>query len=272
MNIHKTLVNVAFIGMTLFMTACDSVFDVHPYDVNIRGERGINAKQMARIEAATLGKDTIRLAFISDSHKRYNHLSDMVNDINRRDSIDFVVHCGDITDCGTTREMEWTRDYMLKLKKPFVVLLGNHDCLGTGNVAYEAIFGKPDFSFIAGGVKFVCLNTNAFEYDYSEAVPNFDFMEQEVTARADEFNRTVMCMHAAPFSEQFNNNVVKPFNGYAMKFPNLMFCLYGHGHHTEQHDFFGNGVIYYQVASVSKRQYYIFTITPNDYHYEIVCI
>lgn len=41
-----------------------------------------------------------------------------------------------------------------------------------------------------------------------------------MTSRADEFSRTVMCMHAAPYSEQFNNNVAKVFNYYVMRFPN----------------------------------------------------
>ena len=254
----------------LALAGCDTVFDVHPYDVHIRGEKGINAKNIALIENATLDKDTIRLAFISDSHKYYNGLQDIIKDINRRDTIDFVVHCGDITDCGSTREYEWARDNIARLNKPYVVLLGNHDCLGTGNEVYERMFGDPDFSFIAGRVKFVCLNTNAIEYDYSRPVPNFDFMEQEMTPRADEFSRTVMCMHAAPYSEQFNNNVAKVFNYYVMRFPEPIFCLYGHGHHTEQHDIYGNGLMYYQVGSVQKHKYYIFTITPKGYSYEII--
>lgn len=254
----------------LALAGCDTVFDVHPYDVHIRGEKNLNAKGVAAIEAATLGKDTLRLAFISDSHRNYNELRDMVADINRRDTIDFVVHGGDVTDYGTTREYEWARDNLARLRKPYVALLGNHDCLGTGNAAYESIFGQPDFSFIAGRVKFVCLNTNAIEYDYSRPVPNFDFMEQEMTARGDEFDRTVVCMHAAPYSEQFNNNVAKVFNYYVMRFPQPLFCLYGHGHHTEQHDIYGNGLIYYEVGNAQKRKYYIFTITPNGYSYEIV--
>lgn len=141
----------------LALAGCDTVFDVHPYDVHIRGEKNLNAKGVAAIEAATLGKDTLRLAFISDSHRNYNELRDMVADINRRDSIDFVVHGGDVTDYGTTREYEWARDNLARLRKPYVVLLGNHDCLGTGNAAYESIFGQPDFSFIAGRVKLCAL-------------------------------------------------------------------------------------------------------------------
>ena len=208
---------------------------------------------------------------ISDTHQWLDDLKKEVNDINRRkDSIDFVLHCGDVTDFGATQEFQWTRDRLQKLKMPFVVLLGNHDCLGTGNQTYEVVFGKPDFSFIAGRVKFVCLNTNAIEYDYSRPVPNFDFMEEQCKADSADFDRTVICMHAAPYSEQFNNNVAKVFNYYTHQFPGLMFCLYGHGHHTKQTDMYGDGTMYYEICNAPKHQYYIFTITPKGYRYEII--
>lgn len=252
--------------------ACDTVFDVHPYDVRVNGgETDMNAKNILKIEQATKDKDTIRFAVISDSHQWYDDLEAEVKDINRRsDSIDFVIHCGDISDFGATKEMLWTRNRMAKLQMPSVVLLGNHDCLGTGNQSYEAIFGNPDFSFIAGRVKFLCLNTNAIEYDYSRPVPNFDFMEAERSADSLDFDRTVMCMHAAPYSEQFNNNVAKVFNYYIHQFPRLLFCLDGHGHHTRQEDLYDNGTIFYMTASCHFFQYYIFTVTPNDYRYETV--
>lgn len=268
MKLNAFWVSLAFVGLA--MTSCDSVFDVHPYDVNITGDRNVNAKQIVKIEDKVKSADTIRFAFISDSHQWLSDLMDEIRDINKRDSVDFVIHGGDITDFGGTQEFEWTREKMYKLNKPFVVLLGNHDCLGTGNEAYEVMYGKPDFSFIAGRVKFVCLNTNAMEYDYSMAVPNFDYMESQRTENAEDFDRTVVVMHAAPYSEQFNNNVAKVFNYYTLQFPHLMFCLYGHGHHTEQHDIYDNGVMYYEVGNAPKRQYYIFTITPTDYKYEII--
>ena len=269
MVFKKRYIAVVIAAVSL-LTACDKVFDVHPYDVNIKGEKNINAKQIALIEERTNNKETIRFAFISDTHQWFDDAKAEIRDINRRPDIDFVVHGGDITDFGATKEYLWSRDLLKTLNKPFVTLLGNHDCLGTGNQAYEVVFGNPDFSFIAGRVKFVCLNTNAIEYDYSRPVPNFDFMEEEVTKDADRFDRTVICMHAAPYSEQFNNNVAKVFNYYTLNFPHLQFCLYGHGHHTEQHDIFNNGIVYYEVANAPKRQYYIFTITPETYSYEII--
>ncbi len=268
-NIKLCLLLLSMVGVSI-LSACDKVFDIHPYDVNISGDRNVNAPNITRIETATKDKDSIRFAVISDSHQWYDDLEDAVKNINAKgDSIDFVVHLGDISDFGATQEMLWTRDRMKKLNKPFVVLLGNHDCLGTGTEAYAKIFGDSDFCFIAGRVKFVCLNTNAIEYDYSNPVPNFDFMEEERTNHAEDFDRTVVCMHAPPYSEQFNNNVAKVFNYYIHEFPKLQFCLDGHGHHFDTKDYYDNGTLFYMVASTHFRQYYIFTITTKGYSYEI---
>lgn len=252
----------------LLLTGCDTVFDVHPYDVRIKSETNLNAKNIQKIEQTVKSKDTIRFAVISDSHQWYDDLQKAVNDINsRQDSIDFVIHCGDISDFGATREMKWTRERMLKLKMPSVVLLGNHDCLGTGNQTYEAIYGDPDFSFIAGKVKFVCLNTNAIEYDYSRPVPNFDFMEAERSADSLDFDRTVVCMHAPPYSEQFNNNVAKVFNYYIHEFPRLLFCLDGHGHHTKTEDLYNNGTL-----SIWQAAYTSVNITFSPSHQRIIML
>lgn len=271
MKSRKTIKTaIALISSIILMSGCDSVFDIHPYDTRVKGTTGINAANIRRIEQMCADADTLHIAVISDSHQWYSDLEDEVNNINCRDSIDFVIHLGDITDFGSTQEYNWARERLQRLNKPYLVMQGNHDCLGTGNEVFAKMFGNNDFSFIAGRVKFVMINTNAIEYDYSEPVPDFDFLESEATKDSARFDRTVACMHAAPFSEQFNNNVVKPFAYYLSSFPNLMFCLYGHGHHSEEHDFFENGVIYYEVAASSKREYRLFTVTPTGYSNEII--
>ena len=273
-RLTKPIIKLAaiLIMTVLLLPSCDTVFDIHPYDTRITGATNINQNNIATIEKTCAGRDTVRIAFISDSHQWYNDLGAIIDDINRRDSIDFVVHLGDITDFGSTQEYLWTRKKMERLNKPYVVMQGNHDCLGTGNEVYAKMFGNNDFSFIAGRVKFIMINTNAIEYDYSEPVPDFDFLEAEATRDSALFDRSVACMHAAPYSEQFNNNVLKPFNYYVMNFPNLMFCLYGHGHQIDEHDFFNNGIIYYEVAAAKKRKYRIFTITPNGYANEVISL
>lgn len=75
-----------------------------------------------------------------------------------------------------------------RLNKPYVVLIGNHDFLGTGDQVWKKMFGTElDFSFIAARIKFICVNTNATEYDYMAAVPNFDYMQQQFHADSANF-------------------------------------------------------------------------------------
>ena len=44
------------------------MFDTHPYDVNFKSETGINIRQTAEIERRFADSDTLRVAFISDTH------------------------------------------------------------------------------------------------------------------------------------------------------------------------------------------------------------
>lgn len=250
--------------------SCDEVFDVHPYDVNFKGETGINLKQIDVIEKRFKDRDKLTVAFISDTHGWYSHICDEIDDLNSRDDIDFVIHCGDLTDSGLAMEYKRARDLLGRLQVPYVALIGNHDFLGTGSQSYEVMFGDMDFSFIAGRIKFVCLNTNATEYDFMAAVPNFDYMETEFSTDLESFDRTVIVMHAPPYSDQFNNNVCKAFRRYLDFFPGLMCCVYGHNHHVEQGEIYDDGLMFYGVDCAKNRSYRIFTFTADGYEQELI--
>ena len=62
----------------LLLTGCDTVFDVHPYDVRVKGETDLNAKNIQKIEQTVKSKDTIRFAVISDSHQWLDDLQKAV--------------------------------------------------------------------------------------------------------------------------------------------------------------------------------------------------
>ena len=113
------------------------------------------------IENQCKNKTTIKFAGMGDSQRWYDETEDFVKHVNLRTDIDFVIHGGDVSDFGLTKEFLWQRDILNKLNMPYVVLIGNHDCVGTGEDVYRKVFGNTNFSFIAGDVKFVCLNTNA---------------------------------------------------------------------------------------------------------------
>lgn len=254
--------------LLLLLQSCDTLFDIHPYDGKVTGETGVNSRNIKKINEKCSGKTTIRFVMTGDTQRWYEETKKFVDAINARDDIDFVVHGGDVTDFGLADEFMWQRNILNKLKVPYVALLGNHDCLATGEHVFREVFGDENFSFMAGNVEFVCLNTNALEYDYSRPVPDFEFIENELNVSHDN-QKTIVVMHAPPYSEQFNNNVARGFQERIKLFPGLQFCLYAHVHKINVTDMFEDGVIYYSCANIEKRNYLVFTITPDGYMYEV---
>lgn len=251
----------------LLLASCDLI-DVHPYDGNIDGDTGINARNIARIEETLKDRTQIRFAFISDTQRWYDETEDEVASINARGDIDFVIHGGDLTDFAVTKEFEWQQKILNKLTMPYVVLLGNHDCIGSGKEVYRCMFGNENFSFLAGPTRFICLDTNALEYDFSNPVPDLGFIE---SFRGDtSCKNTIVVMHVGPFNDEFNNNVAKAFEYEILMLKNPLCCLYGHSHATEAHDLYGDGLMYYQITCASDRQYYVFTVDENGYTYETI--
>lgn len=253
-------------GVMLF-ASCE-VIDYHPYDGKLStDERHLNEQHIAQIEADTEDKDTLRFVLFGDTQRSYDEMEAFVQHINaQRDDLDFLIHGGDYTEYGTTAEYEWTARILQELECPYVGLIGNHDVLGNGDAVFRTLFGDDNFSFVAGNVKFVCLNTNALEYDYSNPVPDFEFILDEI--QKTDAERTVVVMHAPPGSDQFNNNVKVVFHEYIRKFPNLLFCLHAHNHTVQVNDLFGDGILYYGCANMGQRNYLLFTLTPNGYTYE----
>lgn len=251
--------------LCLFLNSCDMV-EYHPYDGRTDVE-GINEANIERIIANTQGKEEFSYVWMGDSQRWYNETEDFVEYVNKNLSVDFVMHGGDISDFGTTDEFEWIHRIMNKLKVPYVALIGNHDVIGTGRYVYEQMYGDDNFSFNVADVKFICLNTNALEYEYNDNVPNFDYVSSELTNLTNPA-RTIAALHAAPCSDQLNSTDGRNLHTALTKFNDLMFCMNAHGHSTSITDTFSDGVMYYQCASMKGRSFFLFTITKTGYEYE----
>lgn len=264
----RKMYKLLLIAWTLSFYGCEMI-EYHPYDARISGETDINSKNMKCIEEKCKGKTSIRFAVISDTQRWYDETRDVVKILNQRNDIDFVLHAGDMADFGATKEFLWMRDILGGMGIPYITILGNHDCLGDGLEVFNKIFGKENYSFLAGNVRFVCLNTNALEFDYSHPIPDFNFIEGLLTEKNPAHEKTVVTMHACPYSEIFNNNVSKPFELYITQFPKLQFCVYGHGHQIAANEIFNDGVLYYQCSNIKKRKYLVFTINQEGYDYEV---
>ncbi len=262
----------AIISCAISLSGCD-LLDTHPYDANVDGACDINSRNMEQIEKNCAGRNEMRFAVISDTQRWYDETADLVKNINKRGDIDFVIHCGDLTDFGVTKEFEWMRRELEKFDMPYVCLLGNHDCLGNGIVVYRKMFGDENFSFTAGDTHFVCLNTNGLEFDYSEPVPDFQFIkhDQEAINSDTTIRRTVVAMHAMPNSDQFSENLAELFQQEIMRYPGLDFCLCGHDHTTSIEYPFNDNFPYYRCGAAKKRSYFVITLTKDgDSVYEKV--
>lgn len=255
----------------ILLSGCDP-FEYHPYDVRLSGKyRNINEENIERIRKKDRNQDTVRFIFMGDSQRWYDETKDFVNAVNNRRDIDFVVHGGDISDFGLKQEFCWMHDIMEQLHVPYVVIVGNHDLLGTGGEIYQAMYGDLNFSFIYSGIKFVCLNTNALDFDYGTPVPDFEFIRNEIgDTLENHYFQTIALMHTEPGNVVFNNNVKYIFHEYLKRFRNLRFCLHAHEHHLMKNDFFNDGIWYYGSAAMKNRNYLLFTVTQHDYNYEVV--
>ena len=265
-----SLKKIVGLSLTWFLFACDMI-EYHPYDGQLSSDasRNINATNIALIEPACAGKDTIRFILMGDTQVSYDETEDFVTHVNQLEGIDFVIHGGDYTEYGLTREFEWNDAILSELEIPYVGLIGNHDILANGEEVYKEMFGEVNFSFIANDVKFVCLNTNALEYDDASNVPDFDYIQQEI-ADSTSHKRTIVVMHAPPAEEQFNADVEDLFEETITQFPSLLCCLHAHNHQVSAVDIFDDGIIYYGCANIAKRKYHLFTLTPDGYTYEVV--
>ncbi len=253
------------------ISACEHPFEYHPYELNLSSEyKNINQKNIERLTGSDAGKDTVRFVMMGDTQRWYDETEDFVKELNKRQNIDFVIHGGDIADFGLKKEYCWMHDILSRLNVPYVAIIGNHDNLGSGREIYEIMYGDLNFSFIYGRIKFVCLNTNALEYDYSVPVPDFDFLKKQIEDTLSDYHSTVVAMHVAPGNVVFNNNVQEVFQEYLRRMRNLRFCLHAHNHRLQVDEFFNDGVIYYGSDAMKHRNYLLFTVTRENYQYEVV--
>lgn len=254
----------------LFVSLLCGCVEYHPYDTRVDGATDINAKNIARIERECKDLKELRFAVVSDSQRWYDELEQAVLEINRRSDIDFVIHAGDLSDFGMRTEFEVQRDILNRLRVPYVCLIGNHDCIATGKDIFAKIFGAADMAFTAGDVRFICLNTNALEYD-DGSVPNLDFVEQQLLTMPRDVRRSVVVMHAEPLSDQFYSREVALILQQQLKsLPDLQFCVHGHGHRYKKEDIFDDGVTYYECDNVGDSSFLIFTLNNDGYECEKV--
>lgn len=112
-------------------------------------------------------QSSFRFALITDVHIRafdsnaIQDLKNSVTQINKTDSIDFVLVTGDIADEGDGTSLGIAKDVLDKLNRPFYIVMGNHDTKWSesGCNDFKKIFGYERFKFEHKGYLFLGFNT-----------------------------------------------------------------------------------------------------------------
>ena len=298
---------VACLLMSLLFASCELV-KYHPYQDAEGCDTDLTQQNIDRIQQTLSCRDTLRIAFISDTQRRYDDTREAVAWINDRSDIDLVLHGGDLTDFGATDEYIWMTEELTALNKPWLTVIGNHDFLGLGEENYRRIYGAYNYSLNVGHLHLLVLNTVSRDVDYSESVPDFSFIREDLLTvsnlnaqHPDSITHTIVMMHDRPGDEQFNNNEAIPFADYLHQFPGLTqndplltdtlitrlsptvseddrhemlgtrlngFCLNGHTHSHQLLRPLSDSTLFYTVPSINKRELYVFTIFPIGYGFE----
>ncbi|PZX15311.1 calcineurin-like phosphoesterase family protein [Breznakibacter xylanolyticus] len=166
------------------------------------------------------------MALIGDSHTYYDDFEDQVAAINRMDSIDFVIHMGDLTLSGINREFQWYGRIIDNLSLPVITLIGNHDCLSNGELVYREMFGPFNFSLVYNNCQLVFFDDNIWERNVKD--PDFQWLHNELQNGKGVSHQLVFA-HIHPWDGQFSVGNTYLYNQ-IMESNNVTASIHGHAH------------------------------------------
>ncbi|MFT2009380.1 metallophosphoesterase family protein [Pontibacter sp. 13R65] len=248
--------------LLLTLASCD-IFEYSPYEVRLAPEeRKINERNIARIQSLPFtASDTLRIALTADTQGFYADNDDMVNHMNRRDDIAFVLHGGDITDYGLLQEFRWIHKSLDRLKVPYVAVVGNHDAVGNGQQVYKAMFGDFDFSFTVASAKFIFLNTNYLEFE--KKAPDLVWLEEQLQDRP-AYNHIFVVSHIPPTSYEFGEQNKDEYQRLLNKYE-VSLSIHGHNHSFDYYKLEEDGVDHVNVGATNQREYLVLEVTDNTF-------
>ncbi|WP_026462623.1 metallophosphoesterase family protein [Adhaeribacter aquaticus] len=257
----------------LFMGVSCDPFDYSPNEVLLASdEKNLNQKNIDKITALGItATDTLRIALISDTQRFYDETKKVVNVINdinanKKSRIHFVIHGGDISDFGLLEEYRWQHQILKKLAMPYVVVLGNHDCVANGKKVYRNMYGPYDFSFQVGANRFVFMNTNTMEFESD--IPLFDYMENSLKD-VNNYKNAFIVSHVAPYDPDYNRAKEEPFASIVRNYK-VKYSIHGHQHTHSFKQPYNDNQNYLIIGSVEKQSFVLMTIIGEKVTYEVI--
>lgn len=266
----------------LLFISCEEPFEYHPNEIRLDAdERELTAKALAQLAKQTPG-DTIRVVLMGDSQRFYDEVEEFtrhVSALHKKRPIDLVLHSGDITDFGLTNEFRWVNDIMRHLPMPYLTAIGNHDLLANGGEVYERMYGPKNYQFDYGFLRFLIIDTNSREYNFSGQVPNLSWLQANLLPSprptvgkapedAAQLSQQIVVSHVPPFSSDFDPKLEESFTHLLADNHLTQLSLHGHQHNWSEEEHYDDGVNYLVAGSQQKRHYALISLWREGYRIE----
>lgn len=119
---------------------------------------------IAAVSCSNSARQDFSFAYLADTHVGTaigaDDLRASVNDINKMDSLDFVILAGDMTEHDFAGELDTAKAILDQLDIPYYVIPGNHELKwsASGGEKFRKLFGDDKFVFDHKGYRFIGIN------------------------------------------------------------------------------------------------------------------
>ncbi len=262
-NRNRLFLKCKILIITLFFIACDNFFEYSVYESNITSEnKNTTTKNLHLLKSIDVTAANFKFAFVTDNHYFYKNLRTVIDDINKREDILFVIFGGDIADQALLKEFEIFHSVMKNLKKPYLTVIGNHDYHSNGAAIYKKMFGDYNYSFEFNGNKFILFDDVVWE---SNKTPDFDWLTKEL-ANNELYKQVFVIAHIPPYGDQFDIDIEQT---YRLLMEKNKVALSIHGH-THSYFYEENRVSYLTIPSLKEPTYCIINVESNSFSTELI--
>lgn len=264
-NINKYLKTFICIIIILGIFTCDDLFEYSVYDTDVKNsQKNTTSKELIAIKTTEQKiSDPFKFAVISDTHYFYDDLKYIIDDINARSDVLFVIVTGDLTELGLLKEYELFYKIMEKLSKPYLTVIGNHDYLSNGEHIYQAMFGENNYTFEFQNNKFILFDNIVWE---SNKTPDFNWLATELS-NSTSYNNIFVFAHIPPRDDQFSDSMRNSYRS-ILEENNTRLSVHGHTHSYDVRSI--SDVEYLTVSSVKEKSYCIINVDGSSYSIELI--
>lgn len=179
-------------------------------------------------------------AWLSDVHLNSfayaeDDLRQAIEDINANPAVDFTILSGDVTEFGDTKEFLLLQEILKDFRKPYLLLLGNHDVNWSENgcTMFNKIFKASHFCHDWQGVRFIGCGAGPSLRMGPPHIPREEILWLDSIVRTTPREQPVIFVNHFPLNQDLSNwyEVTD-----ILKTRNVLVALAGHLHTNRSYD------------------------------------